>query len=82
MLAMAFLAATTAAERDRSPSPPTLIPLTLNEFRRLFDSLILTVTTSVEHTITWSTCAENIKQPPGTATIVAGHSTHEPELQL
>ncbi len=55
MLAMAFLAVTTAAERDRSPTPPTLIPLTLNEFRRLFDTLTLTVTTSVEHTITWST---------------------------
>jgi SRSO17 transposase len=54
MLAMAFLAVTTAAERDRSPTPPSLIPLTLNEFRRLFDTLALTVTTSIEHTLTWS----------------------------
>ena len=39
MSAMAFLAVTTAAERDRAPTPDGLIPLTLNDFRRLFDAL-------------------------------------------
>lgn len=39
MLAMAFLAVVTAAERDRTPTPAGLIPFTLNEIRRLFDAL-------------------------------------------
>ena len=40
MLAMAFLAVVTAAERDRSPAPTGLIPFTVNEIRRLFDALV------------------------------------------
>jgi SRSO17 transposase len=55
MLAMAFLAVSTAAERDRSPTPAGLIPMTLNEFRRLFDSLALSVAGTLEHTLAWST---------------------------
>jgi SRSO17 transposase len=39
LLAMAFLAVVTAAERDRTPTPAGLIPFTLNEIRRLFDAL-------------------------------------------
>jgi hypothetical protein len=41
MLAHAFLAVATADERDRSPAPDGLIMLTVNEFRRLFDALLL-----------------------------------------
>ena len=41
MLAMAFLAVTTAAQNEQAPAPPGLIPLTLNEFRRLFDGTAL-----------------------------------------
>jgi len=55
MLAMAFLAVTTAAERDRAPTPVGLIPLTLNEFRRLFDALAVGVITDLEHLLKWST---------------------------
>lgn len=55
MLAMAFLAVTTAAERDRAPAPVGLIPLTLNEFRRLFDALAVGVTIDRQHILKWST---------------------------
>ena len=41
MLAHAFLAVATAAERDTRPAPTGLITLTVNEFRRLFDALLL-----------------------------------------
>ena len=54
MLAMAFLAVTTAAERDRAPAPVGLIPLTLNEFRRLFDALAVGVLTDREQILKWS----------------------------
>jgi len=39
MLAMAFLAVITAAERDRTPTPDGMILFSLNEIRRLFDAL-------------------------------------------
>jgi SRSO17 transposase len=42
MLAHAFLAVATAIERDAAPAPHGLIELTVNEFRRLFDALLLT----------------------------------------
>ncbi len=55
MLAHAFLAVATAIERDHTPAPAGLIELTVNEFRRLFDAVLL----SAKHTITtllnWST---------------------------
>jgi len=42
MLAHAFLTVAAAAgERDSQPAPRGLIPLTVNEFRRLFDALLL-----------------------------------------
>ena len=41
MLAHAFLAVATADQRDRIPVPDGLIMLTVNEFRRLFDTLLL-----------------------------------------
>ena len=41
MLAHAFLAVATAIERDTAPTPTGLITLTVNEFRRLFDALLL-----------------------------------------
>jgi len=40
MLAHAFLVVATAAERDHASTPPGLIQLTVNEFRRLFDALL------------------------------------------
>ncbi len=54
MLAMAFLAVTTAEEKDRRPAPTGLIELTLNELRRLFDALVIGAAATTEHIIGWS----------------------------
>jgi SRSO17 transposase len=55
MLAVAFLAVTTATEKDHTPAPAGLIPLTLSELRRLFDALVLGATATPEHILQWST---------------------------
>jgi SRSO17 transposase len=54
MLAHAFLAVATAIERDNQPTPTGLITLTVNEFRRLFDALLLAAHHSVESLLAWS----------------------------
>jgi len=48
MLAMAFLAVTTAAQRQKDTSSDELIATTVNELRRLFDALVLGKTATVE----------------------------------
>jgi SRSO17 transposase len=55
MLAHAFLAVTTAEERDHTPTPAGLIPLTVNEFRRLFDALLLATRHTLTALLDWST---------------------------
>ncbi len=55
MLAHAFLAVTTAAERDHTPTPAGLIPLTVNELRRLFDALLLSAQHTLSRLLAWST---------------------------
>ncbi|HEY6423700.1 MAG TPA: IS701 family transposase [Pseudonocardiaceae bacterium] len=55
MLAHAFLAVATALERDHSPTPQGLIPLTVNEFRRLFDALLLAAGHTITSLLAWST---------------------------
>jgi SRSO17 transposase len=55
MLAHAFLAVTTALERALSPPPPGLIDLTVNEFRRLFDALLLSDRRTTTSLLAWST---------------------------
>ncbi|MGC4934404.1 IS701 family transposase, partial [Gordonia sp. DT30] len=55
MLAHAFLAVTTAAQRSLEHRNPQLIRLSVNEFRRLFITLILTpLHTSANSILTWS----------------------------
>ena len=54
MLAHAFLAAATATQRDIAPTPVGLIALTVNEFRRLFDALLLVTHHSVATLLAWS----------------------------
>src|SRR3954466_14992357 len=54
MLAHAFLAVATAIERDAQPTPTSLITLTVNEFRRLFDALLLTTGHTVANLLAWS----------------------------
>jgi SRSO17 transposase len=54
MLAHAFLAVATATERDAQPTPTGLITLTVNEFRRLFDALLLTTDHAITTLLAWS----------------------------
>jgi SRSO17 transposase len=54
MLAHAFLAVATAIERDTAPTPAGLIALTVNEFRRLFDALLLTAKHTLTSLLAWS----------------------------
>lgn len=54
MLAHAFLAVATAIEGDHTPTPTGLIQITVNEFRRLFDALLLTTTRTLDKILTWS----------------------------
>jgi SRSO17 transposase len=54
MLAHAFLAVATATERDTAPTPAGLITLTVNEFRRLFDALLLATNHTVATLLAWS----------------------------
>jgi SRSO17 transposase len=55
MLAHAFLAIATAIERDHAPRTPIgLIELTFNEFRRLFDALLLGAKHTIDTLLTWS----------------------------
>ena len=54
MLAHAFLAVATATERDTTPTPTGLITLTVNEFRRLFDALLLATNRTITSLLAWS----------------------------
>jgi SRSO17 transposase len=54
MLAHAFLVVTTAAERRADTAATTLITLTINEFRRLFDALLLRPMHAVADILAWS----------------------------
>ncbi len=54
MLAHAFLAVATATERDTQPASTSLITLTVNEFRRLFDALLLVTQHTVTGLLAWS----------------------------
>jgi hypothetical protein len=47
-------AVATAVERDTSPTPTGLIALTANEFRRLFDALLLTTNQTITALLAWS----------------------------
>jgi SRSO17 transposase len=55
MIAHAFLAAATAAQRDAAPTPAGLIELTVNEFRRLFDAVVLGARRTLVSLLAWST---------------------------
>ena len=55
MLAHAFLTVMTpAAERAAKPVPDGLIPITVNELRKLFDALLLRPNHSPERLHQWS----------------------------
>lgn len=50
MLAHAFLTIATAPNATSNDTPAGLTPLTVNEFRRLFDAILLGATTDDENT--------------------------------
>lgn len=54
MLAHAFLAVTTAAEHTTEKTTPGLYPLTVNEFRRLFEALLLQPLHATTAVLAWS----------------------------
>jgi hypothetical protein len=54
MLAHAFLTIATAGERQRTQAPAGMIELTVAEFRRLFTSLLLAVTHTIDTLLAWS----------------------------
>ena len=54
MLAHAFLAVATAIERDHTPAPAGLIELTVHEFRRLFDAVLLVGMQTIDTLLAWS----------------------------
>ncbi|MGH8837577.1 MAG: IS701 family transposase [Actinomycetes bacterium] len=54
MLAHAFLAVATAIERDQAPAPAGMIELTVNEFRRLFEALLLAGKRTIHSLLAWS----------------------------
>jgi SRSO17 transposase len=54
MLAHAFLTVATASEHQRAQAPAGMIDLTLAEFRRLFTSLLLATTHSIDAVLAWS----------------------------
>jgi SRSO17 transposase len=54
MLAHAVLTVIAARERTRSPADPDLIPLTVNEIRRLFAKLVANTVHTITHWLAWS----------------------------
>jgi SRSO17 transposase len=54
MLAHAFLAVATSIERDRTPALNDMIELTVNEYRRLFDALLLDHRPTLSALLSWS----------------------------
>jgi SRSO17 transposase len=54
MLAHAFLAVASAIERDHAPAPAGMIEITVNEFRRLFDAVLLSTKHSIDTLLAWS----------------------------
>jgi SRSO17 transposase len=54
MLAHAFLTVVAAAERESQPARQGLILLTVNEFRRLFDALLLRPRRTIQRILDWS----------------------------
>ncbi len=83
MLAHAFLAVATAAERDTQPTPAGLIPLTVNEFRRLFDALLLAAEPHLATPARLVHLAPTTPSPsPRHATTADATNTNDHELRL
>ena len=81
MFAHAFLAVATAVERDATPGPVGLIALTVNEFRRLFDALLLVTTHTIATLLAWSRWRRLSLPAPDNPTTDAV-KTNDPDLRL
>jgi hypothetical protein len=82
MLAHAFLVVTTAAQRRADTTGTTLIALTVNEFRRLFDALRLRPLHAVADILHGRHGAENTRQSPAPATTENTINTDDRDLRL
>lgn len=87
MLAHAFLAVTTAAQRTRETPDSTLIRLSINEFRRLFIALVLTPRHGIDCTAsttfsTGRTGADDTNNEPDYVTKTAGQNLSRLDLRL
>ena len=81
MLAHAFLVVTTAAERRAGPTQTTLIMLTVNEFRRLFEALLLRPLHAVADILAWSRWRRR-HQPEPARTTTNKINTNDRDLRL
>jgi hypothetical protein len=81
MLAHAFLAVATAIERDAHPAPTGLIAVTVNEFRRLFDALLLAATTPSPACWPGRDGNDDTNTEPGYPT-TDDANTNDPDLRL
>ena len=84
MLAHAFLAVATC-DRTR-PAPrhrPNMIELTVNEFRRLFDALLLASIATIDKLLAWSALATTTPShaPAPATTDAANNNDHDLQLQ-
>jgi len=82
MLAPDFLTVITAAERTMIPTPEGMIPITVNEQRRLIDSLILRPTAASTGSCAGPPGDADTEPEHGFATTDAGTSHPDHELRL
>ncbi len=85
MPAHAFLTVITAAERAARPAPDGLIPITVNELRRLFDALLLRPPHDLQRLQRWSLWAPATPSPiasPSQPLPETGTEHHDQELRL
>jgi hypothetical protein len=54
MLAHAILTVIAARDHARTPADPELIPLTVNEVRRMFAKLVANTMHTIRHWLAWS----------------------------
>ena len=82
MLAHAFLTVITATERATRPTPNGLIPITVNELRRLLDAAVLRPNHDPARSTTGPPGADDTKPEPEPATTGDEPNHHDHELRL
>lgn len=82
MLTHAFLTITAALERARQATPTGLIPLTVNEFRKLFEALLLAPIRATKAVLDWSRWRRKHQARAQISHYTRRTSTTEPDLRL